>query len=190
MNERPHLELEGPVLATLVAPFPPWLTVKDPTRFDRERLYSVPVQFSLGAVLVFTTGMALFFATTRALDAQPWLDVLVAPLIFIVGAAQWFCNRVGYGAQVRIASAAAGAVWFFLLTVIFYLVAGNPLAALVGSPFAAIPGLGAGYLAGGLVAGIFLTGDLIDHQLMRRFRTATATANAALDNHAPWDNQL
>lgn len=172
MDDQPrHAPDEPPVLASLVGrvrPYTPGLVLGASSRFDSSRVYSVPVQFSLGAVLVLTTGLALFFATTRAMNVQPWMDIVVAPLIFIVGGAQWLCNRVGRPDQVRVASALAGGGWFFVLSLAVGIQDGSFVATLGLPVCTVIPGLIAGYLAGGVVAGIFLSGDLFDHWLAVR----------------------
>lgn len=135
--------------------------------YDPRKTYSVPTQFSLGAILVFTTGFALLFAFSRAIDAQPFLELAVAPLLFFVACAQWLCNRIRRGDLVRIASTLSGAVWLLVSTTIAMMFETRPQYEVATLACLLIPSLMAGYAAGGVVASVFLFGALVDHWWIR-----------------------
>lgn len=135
--------------------------------YDPRKTYSVPTQFSLGAILVFTTGFALLFAFSRAMHTQPWLEIVVVPLLFSAACVQWWCNRTQHGRWVRIASALTGAAWLLVYTAIVGIFDPMPYR-FVALACMLIPSLGAGYVAGAIVGSVFLFGALIDHWWIRR----------------------
>lgn len=136
--------------------------------FDTERTYSVPVQFSLGSIIAFTTLFAVLFAASRWLDLQPWLESAVVPLLFLAAGAQWWCNRRGRGDAVRSASVWIGGVWLALYSLVALTIGGDLSWGMSALPFLALCGMLFGYLAGGVVAGVYLFGGLIDHYLSLR----------------------
>ncbi len=143
------------------------MTDQHPLRPPLRKQTGVPRRFGVGVMLVITTMYALLFALLKGLHFSPLVFVTVALFFTLVGLAQAVLFK---GRNPRRASTLAGVVLCTLLMlaggiVDFRVGGGRPrtwqdrLVAIIFDPTAyVLSGFGAlpGYLAGGLIAGVFL----------------------------------
>lgn len=169
------------------------------------RLYSVPRRYDLATLMAVTLAYALLFAAMRLWDASPAAVGVVSLFVTVVGLAQAVLFR---GRHPRAASLIGGAVAWFLCGLLNVLMwrrtADTPaeywITAAIGLAISSVcPAMVLGYLAGTLVAGVFLVADLIRKslRLIRRPKPAApidwegASADAAAQKPAgePEDRQ-
>ena len=128
--------------------------------------FGVPRRFGIGTILVVTTAFGLLLSLLQALGAPPGVVWFVIVFISLVGLGQMLL----FGAkQPRLASIVVGAVCLPLMT-FATLVFSSPRGvhgeeAACTTIAAAIFGGGFGYLAGGVVAGVFLVMDAVEQAL-------------------------
>jgi hypothetical protein len=142
-----------PVMATVVDEPAPWAPGRPQV--------GVPRRFGIGTLMILTTAFAVMFSLMKVLGTLP--EVFSCVSIFVAGVAA--CQVLMFqGKNPRKASFVGGyivggvlAVGFAIFWGVYWreadqffraLIVGLPLAALLGGPF--------GYLAGCVVAGIFL----------------------------------
>jgi hypothetical protein len=120
----------------------------------------VPRRFGVGTLLIITTAYAVLFAVMRALEFPPAAFVLVSLFFTAVGLGQMLLFK---GRQPRKASVIVGACLYpplFLGTIILESGAGHryhlPPDLGIGVCCSIPSGAMAGYLAGILIAGVFL----------------------------------
>ncbi len=126
----------------------------------------VPRRFSLGRLMLITAFFAVLFGLLSWLDAHPILFVAVGVFVVLVGLAQVFLFS---GKKPRKASVVAGSAVGALIVVVGFLVdlftGGVPFGDILFGMFFALPvmtGISAllggvlGYMAGCLIAGVFL----------------------------------
>lgn len=125
----------------------------------------VPRRFGLGMLFVWTTLFSGLFLLTGALDI-PWTGVATISGFFaIIALAQWY---FGEGRRAREASMIVGAVYYPIAIVIVLGPQDVFVSAMRSSTFALqgalimVIGAVLGYLAGVLVAGVFLVAYWID----------------------------
>jgi O-antigen/teichoic acid export membrane protein len=129
------------------------------------KTYSVPQRFGLGTILLGTTFFAVFFAGMKQLDAPVAFIALSASFLACVAFAQMIFQRAP-----RIASAAIGSAFCLALTAFQFtrLAVGLEPAAFAASAFATtVCGALFGYIAGGLLASMFLVSDSILRTIKR-----------------------
>ena len=133
---------------------------------EPEKQYGVPRRFGIGTILVVTAAFAMLFALLMSLGASPTVVAFFSGLVFVVGVGQlWLFG----GKNPRAASAWVGVVGlptFSILRLSYSYVANweSPpqimalLLLIVSLPMGALMG----YLAGGMVAGVFLIMDAVE----------------------------
>jgi hypothetical protein len=125
----------------------------------------------LGALLVVTTLFSVFFGFLKLLEAPPVVGGAISLFLFLVALGQIFLFQ---GQQPRQASVATGAVLGVTIPFCFaiYYMLGGPLlfgmffvvmAFTVTLPFGAV----CGYVAGAIVAGVFLMIDAAERRLTK-----------------------
>ncbi|HUY31544.1 MAG TPA: hypothetical protein VMV69_02100 [Pirellulales bacterium] len=140
--------------------------------------YGVPRRFGIGTIMVVTAAFAGLLALLRSLGAPPIVVGILVAYVSLVGLGQAVLFR---GRRPRLASIVTGAVCLVLLGVVAIAGKGIPLpgrgfsmsamasllcAVIWGVPFGAM----CGYLAGGVVAGVFLVMDAVDTFLTKLFQ--------------------
>ena len=115
----------------------------------------VPRRFGVGAAMVIMTMYALLFAALQRTPAI--IFVAVSAFFTVVGVAQAVLYK---GRNPRLASVVAGMVACPVIAIIATIVAAprgsNQAVAIAGELLCTLFGGGFGYLAGGLIAGVFL----------------------------------
>ena len=140
--------------------------------------FGVPSRFGIGTLLVVTAAYGALLALLRALDWDARLIAWIIVFISLVGAGQMllFGSR-----RPRHASLLTGAVALPAIVVTAAILhsgrRGPPSDIGCGLVAAMIFGAPAGYLAGGVVAGVFLIMDAVQRGLTRMFPPTTTTAN-------------
>jgi hypothetical protein len=134
--------------------------------------YGVPRRFGVGTLLIVTAAYGALLALLRALDwnraAIAWFILFIS----LIGTGQMFL----FGSRrPREASLLAGAISLpviVILTFMFHSSGREPPTALACAIMSALLfGAPAGYLAGGVVAGVFLIMDAVQQQLARFSRS-------------------
>ncbi len=141
-------------------------THPDPSR--RRRPFGVPRRYGISSLIAVTAGCAVLFSVMNCLGAPPTLMVVIAGYFALVAIGQ----AVLFGGQKpRQASMLVGSVAFFLGQLSFFMLVfrGSLALALTGGGSwvliaALLIGSACGYLAGALVAGIFLILDRLQHR--------------------------
>jgi hypothetical protein len=128
--------------------------------------FGVPRRFGIGTILVVTTAFGLLLSLLQVLGAPPGVVWFVIVFISLVGLGQMLL----FGAkQPRMASIVVGAICLPLMTfatLVFVSPRGvDGEEAACTTMAAAIFGGGFGYLAGGVVAGVFLIMDGVEQAL-------------------------
>lgn len=119
----------------------------------------VPRRFGVGVLLLFLTAFSLLFCGLKWLQAPPWLVLRFCLLFVLVALAQMFSRG-----RPRQVSMVAGGIYGLLLTLLLLVDALSAMRPLQGaivlaisSMFIFVPlGVFLGYLAGTLLAGMFL----------------------------------
>lgn len=133
---------------------------------DDNEPFGVPRRFGIGTILVVTTAFGLLLSLLQALGAPPGVVWFVIAFVSLVGLGQMLL----FGAkQPRMASIVVGAICLPLMTFATFVFASPRGAdseeAVCVTFAAAIFGGGFGYLAGGVVAGVFLVMDGVEQAL-------------------------
>lgn len=126
----------------------------------------VPRRFPVGTMLVLVAVFAVLLSALRTAQAYPEVIVLVTAFVLCVGVGQVVLFR---GQRPREASALAGGIaWFGLGMAYAVFLKGSGqwgaspstavVCAILGAPLCGVP---AGYLVGGVLAGVFLIGQRI-----------------------------
>ena len=144
----------------------PWLV---PPRVVRSMPapFGVPRRFGIGTLLVVTAAYGALLAMLRAMDWHRGTIAAFLGFISLVGLSQMLLFRAR---QPRKASIVAGAVCFPIAQLFFFLPfavrdwdhAGTELLLLL---YSTLFGAAAGYLAGGVVAGVFLIMDAVERTI-------------------------
>jgi hypothetical protein len=123
--------------------------------------YGVPRQFGLGTMLLIPTMYAILFAILHASRASPSDYIFVGLFFFAIGLGQMFLFK---GRRPRRASVIVGP----FITVPLWII-GNPANTytLFNVFFGTIMGLIYGYVAGVLIAGVFLLAEKIQHRFSK-----------------------
>lgn len=130
--------------------------------------FGVPRRFGVGTIMVITAAFGLLLSSLQAIGAPPAVVWFVVIFVSLIGVGQMLL----FGArQPRLASILVGAVGLPLMTIVTISLAGPRRSLGREAPcaiFAAVLfGGGFGYLAGGVVAGVFLIMDAIERVLGR-----------------------
>jgi hypothetical protein len=137
------------------------------------RLYSVPRRYDLATLMAVTFAYSLLFGAMRWWQASPAAIGLVSLFVTLVGLGQALLFR---GRSPRAASAVAGVLAFLVCGIAAVLMSPYPRTnhviywtdTVIGLATGSLcPGTILGYLAGTLVAGVFLVADLF-RKLLRR----------------------
>ena len=155
-NDPPEPEL---VVAELVDPVAGLPHTDEP--------FGVPRRFGIGTIMIITAAFGVLLSLLQALGAPPWVVWFVVIFVSLIGVGQMLL----FGARrPRRASIITGAVCLPLMTLATLSLAGPrgldreaPCACFAAVLF----GGGFGYLAGGVVAGVFLIMDAIEQVLGR-----------------------
>jgi hypothetical protein len=133
-----------------------------------EEVFGVPRRFGVGTILVITTAFGLLLSLLQALGAPVGVVVFVVAFVSLIGVGQMLLFD---GTQPRRASLLAGLIGLPLLlglTIGFFVPHRGRNNEIVCPICAAIIfGPPSGYLAGGIVAGVFLIMDAIEKSLGR-----------------------
>ncbi len=135
---------------------------------DANQPFGVPSRFGIGTLLVVTAAYSALLALLRIVGSNKAVTVWLVVFISIVGLAQMllFGSR-----RPREASLLAGAIGLPCLALLVRLIhrgqgfGGDDFACMFVS--GVLFGAPAGYLAGGVVAGVFLIMDAVQRQLTR-----------------------
>lgn len=177
---------DEPVLAELVEVSPGVLArcTRTPPRDDRHgpRLlaplaerqanepFGVPSRFGIGTLLVVTASYGALLALLRALDWDRQVIGWIVVFISVVGASQMLLFGSRRPRQASLITGAIGLPVIVVLTSILHTNRhGQPNAIGCGLCSAVIFGAPAGYLAGGVVAGVFLIMDAVQRGLTKVF---------------------
>ncbi|HEX7446325.1 MAG TPA: hypothetical protein VF306_02200 [Pirellulales bacterium] len=134
--------------------------------------YGVPRRFGIGTMLIVTAAYGMLLAILRLAGWPPGATAWILAFISLVGMGQMFL----FGARrPREASVVTGAVGLPLAMFAFapYFGYVDPRAWLCTLVCAVPMGAVAGYLAGGVVAGVFLVMDAVDQWLAQTFPRAS-----------------
>jgi hypothetical protein len=154
----------------------PWPTVeqilRDCARSARPLVYSAPRRFDLATIFVVTTAFALLFAGISALQLPPYLNLIVAAYIAIVGVSQAFLFR---GLRPRTSSLLVGIATYWTFTVGYFYLLNSRIypTSMLGTMLASglMTGAVLGYVAGALVGGVFLIANFLRNRLSRFRKT-------------------
>jgi uncharacterized protein YhhL (DUF1145 family) len=134
----------------------------------RSKEAGVPRQFGVGTALLMMTMFAVLFSVLRSLHVPAKEFAFIALFFFGVGAGQ---ALLFHGQQPRRASIVMGIVMIYILGVFELMLVErrSPVALLelIGPAFCG--GIMYGYLAGRLIAGVFLVRDKLTSAYRRRF---------------------
>lgn len=178
MPDQPTAREDSPVLAELVevveVAHGPRLLAPLTGRQANEP-FGVPSRFGIGTLLVVTAAYGALLALLRALDWDRRIIAWIVVFISVVGAGQMFL----FGSRrPRQASLITGAVGLPAIIVLTSLIHGDrhgpPYDIGCGLCSAVVFGAPAGYLAGGVVAGVFLITDAVQRGLTRVFPAKTS----------------
>jgi hypothetical protein len=155
-NDPPEQEIVVAELAEPVAGLP-----------HADEPFGVPRRFGIGTIMIITAAFGVLLSSLQALGAPPGVVWFVVIFVSLIGVGQMLL----FGArQPRRASIIRGAVCLPLMT-LTTLSLNGPRGPNREAPCAfcaaVIFGGGFGYLAGGVVAGVFLVMDAIEHALGR-----------------------
>lgn len=123
-------------------------------------IYSVPRRFDLATIFVVTAAYSVLLGGLTAIDATPTVKTIVAVFVTVVAVSQAALAKVVHP---RGTSIIAGAVANTAIVAILWLEMRRHIpisflfVAIAGVPFGAF----LGYLAGAVVAGVFLVADLL-----------------------------
>ena len=135
--------------------------------------FGVPRRFGVGTILVITTAFGLLLSLLQAMGAPAGVVAFVVAFVSLIGVGQMLLFD---GTQPRRASLLAGLIGLPLLTgltIAFFAPHRGRSGDIVCPVFAAIIfGPPSGYLAGGIVAGVFLIMDAIE-KFLGRWRRET-----------------
>lgn len=124
-----------------------------------EALYSVPRRYDLASMFAISVAYAMLFAIMRAFSAPPSISLLTGVFLAVVGAAQAVMFE---GNSPREASIISGGVAGFTAVIVFAVLEGVRLPIAFPQAVCSIAwGPLAGYLAGTIVGGIWLTADYL-----------------------------
>jgi hypothetical protein len=120
----------------------------------------VPRRFSIGTMMIFTAMFAVLFSVLKTLDVSPVVFVFIS--VFFAGVAA--CQAILFkGKNPRTASIVGGSVLFYLMMVVIYFSSftsrtfpKNEFISLSRTFLLLLAGAWAGYIAGILIAAVFL----------------------------------
>jgi hypothetical protein len=151
-------------------------------------VYCVRRRFTLGNLLAFTFVFAALFGLLRFTNAWSPLYVISGIFFFAVAAAQMFVPKAPRMASMAI-GATAGLVFAITMlavdpmrTQLFFII----IVLSVSAVFLLLGAL-AGYVAGGVLAGVFLVGDAVDRLFAPREHSSKAAPREADPEAEPAD---
>jgi hypothetical protein len=166
-------KLAGPeiVLAELVSeggttPVQKWLAEQ-----RKEEPFGVPSRFGIGTLLVVTAAYGLLLTLLRSLlDWDPRAIAWFVVFVSLIGAGQMLLFGSRRPRQASLITGAIALPMIVILTFVLHVGGHSPPDALLCSLCSAtLFGAPAGYLAGGVVAGVFLVMDAVQRGLTRLF---------------------
>ena len=126
----------------------------------------------MATIFVVTTAFALLFAGISALQLPPYLNLIVAAYIAIVGVSQAFLFR---GLRPRTSSLLVGIATYWTFTVGYFYLLNSRIypTSMLGTMLASglMTGAVLGYVAGALVGGVFLIANFLRNRLSRFRKT-------------------
>lgn len=151
--------------------------------------FAVRERFGIGVVLLGTSYCAGLLVALRAINASPFLMFYVFGLIGLVAVAQAVGRSL---ATPRAVSVAAGALYTLACSFLIALASGYAVPPPGGALVITVMfGAGAGYVAGGFVASVFLVHDWMRATwgAKRREREALSAAVGKRPPESPWDDE-
>lgn len=137
-------------------------------RPPRDAPFGVPRRFGIGTILIITAAFGLLLSLLQACGAPTFAVWFVIIFVSLIGLGQM---TLFGGDRPRKASIVTGAVCLPLMTsatvALFRSRPALSFETALGIFHSLIYGAGLGYLAGGLVAGVFLIMDALESQLRR-----------------------
>lgn len=146
--------LAGGKLQTLLTGNPPMPSTGRFGQLLREKTYGTPRVFDLFTLMAITLAFGLLFAFLKFLDSSAEVFLCINCFVTLVAIGQMVLFN---GNSPRLASLVAGPIAMNLLLVGFGI--WSERLALESVIYSLLLGIPAGYLAGGVVAGVFLLAD-------------------------------
>lgn len=135
--------------------------------------YGVPRRFGIGTLLIVTAAYGVLLAVLRSAGWYPGAILWTLVFISLVGLGQMLLFNAKRPREASVVTGALGLPLAILGAAMTYDTRPyNPLESLCGLMCAFPFGAVAGYLAGGVVAGVFLLMDAVEHALARVFPQA------------------
>jgi hypothetical protein len=147
----------------------PWVHV-EPRKKETTRVYRVPRRFGVGALLVVTAFFCGLLGVLRLFGSPPPITVYIGLQVAAAGVMQMVIRK-----SPRAASALAGAVLLPVTVVFFAVLYEGAWEVIAATPCLAVAGFPLGYLAGGLIAGVFMFMEMADDWIARRTNRAAET---------------
>lgn len=169
--------------------------MRDPPKYpyhdaDHGGVYSVPRRFDLATMMVVTAGYALLFTLLRLLNLDTVVFVYVAGLVTTVAVAQALSHK---RYSPRAVSVLTGMCYFLAFLIpLTWLEATEYRREQIYSMICCSSGFGPiqGYLAGVLVAGVFMVSDYLRRFLgSHRFLSLRPPKQGAPADQSPWDEE-
>lgn len=149
---------------------------------DAPALYAAPRRFDLASIFAVTAAYSLLFTGLALLDAGPTTKLVIGSFITIVGIGQPLLeDRINPRGASILVGAAAGLL--FAVIVWWNLPDAQLIAFTLLIAIGSFLGGACGYLAGALVAGVFLVADLLRSRRVRLSSVPSPPISHEIDPH-------
>jgi hypothetical protein len=161
-----------------------WDLLFDPARTSG--LYSAPRRFDLATIFVVTAAYSILFGAMAGLDVYfgPVTKAAVGIFVTVIGVCQAFNQHV---ANPRGVSVVAGAVTLTVILILGRILGFNSDPMFISIIIGPICGAFCGYLAGTVVAGVFLVADLLRDWFTSSAGSSDSRAASETEKESPWD---